>query len=66
MKDMRLYHVVWEIEVSAASPLDAARNALAIQRDPESSATIFDVTEFDNQDADVVRIDVAGMEAGDV
>ena len=40
---MKNYHVVWEIDVSAESPRDAAAQALAIQRDPSSIATVFDV-----------------------
>jgi len=38
------YKVIWEIEIHATSHLDAARKALAIQRDPNSIATVFDVT----------------------
>ena len=33
----------WEIDVDARTPREAARKALAIQRDPESIATVFDV-----------------------
>jgi hypothetical protein len=33
----------WEIDVDARTPKEAARKALAIQRDPESIATVFDV-----------------------
>lgn len=39
------YHVVWEIELNADSPRNAAVKALAIQRDPHSIATAFDVTD---------------------
>jgi hypothetical protein len=40
------YHVTWEIELNADSPRDAAAKALAIQRDdPDSIATVFDVTD---------------------
>lgn len=54
---MKTYHVQWEIEVDADSPKEAAKAALAIQRNPESTATIFDVLEFDT-DGDAVRIDL--------
>lgn len=35
--------VKWEIELDADSPIDAAIKALAIQRNPESIATVFSV-----------------------
>jgi hypothetical protein len=37
------YHVTWEIELIADAPREAAVKALAIQRDPDSIATVFDV-----------------------
>lgn len=37
------YEVVWRIDISAKSPLDAARQALEIHRDPFSTATFFEV-----------------------
>lgn len=37
------YEVRWRIEIEAKTPLEAARKALAIQRDPDSLATVFDV-----------------------
>lgn len=37
------YTVRWEIEIDAETPEEAAREALKIQRDPESTATVFDV-----------------------
>ena len=37
------YKIVWEIDVIASSPEDAAKQALAIQRDPESHALVFHV-----------------------
>jgi len=33
----------WEIDVDPRTPREAARKALAIQRDPESIATVFDI-----------------------
>lgn len=39
----RDYRVTWEMEIPATSPLDAARTALRIHRDPESIATSFEV-----------------------
>lgn len=40
---MPLFRVTWEIDIEADSPEDAAREALRIQRDTESIATVFDV-----------------------
>jgi hypothetical protein len=37
------YVVTWEIELDADSPVEAAKLALAIQRDPNSIATVFKV-----------------------
>jgi hypothetical protein len=42
---MSEYRVAWEIEVDGDTPLAAAQEALNIQRDPESIATSFDVTD---------------------
>lgn len=38
------YRVTWGIDISADTPHAAAAKALAIQRNPESIATVFDVT----------------------
>ena len=40
---MANYRVKWEIDIEADSPEEAAKEALKIQRDPDSVATIFDV-----------------------
>ena len=40
---MTMYRVTWEIDIEAKSAKEAAKQALFIQRDPESTATIFDV-----------------------
>ena len=42
-RQMTEYLVTWRIFVEAASPEDAAREALAVQRNPESEATGFEV-----------------------
>ncbi|MCH7577310.1 MAG: hypothetical protein IH822_05900 [Chloroflexi bacterium] len=44
---MKRYHVTWTIEAYGNSPEDAARAALAIQRDPLSLAVVFDVMPLD-------------------
>jgi len=37
------YTVCWQIEIIASSREEAAKEALAIQRDPSSEALVFDV-----------------------
>ncbi|GAT02504.1 hypothetical protein [Mycolicibacterium fortuitum] len=37
------YRVEWTIDIEAASPEQAARQALVIQRGPDSIATVFEV-----------------------
>ena len=37
------YRVKWQIDLEAANPSDAARQALNIHRDPLSTATTFDI-----------------------
>lgn len=54
------YRVVWTLDVEAESPLAAAREALAIQRDPEGIATVFDV--YDDTGDDGVRVDLVKVE----
>jgi rubrerythrin len=39
------YRVRWEIEIEAGSPREAAGQAFAIHRDPNSIATVFQVVE---------------------
>jgi hypothetical protein len=57
----RQYRVSWEIDIWARSELAAARKALKIQRDRQSTATTFyvmqyhegkDVPEYDNEKKD--------------
>lgn len=51
-KKLREYHVVWEIDISATSPMDAAEQAAKIQRD---SNGVFDVT---NERGQTTRVDL--------
>jgi len=39
------YHVKWEIDIIADSPLEAAKEALNVHRDLNSIASIFTVTD---------------------
>ena len=43
MPKERRYNVIWECEIWATTPRQAAERALAMHRDPESTATVFDV-----------------------
>lgn len=57
----REYTVTWAIEVYADTPEEAAREALRIQRDPESMATVFTVQAF--PDGGSVNIDLEDIDA---
>jgi hypothetical protein len=46
---IKMYKVTWEIDLPAESPREAAEKALAIQRNPESIATIFEVRALDSR-----------------
>lgn len=50
------YHVIWEIDIHADSPQEAAKKALSIHRDPESIATVFDVID---EDFETTRVDLS-------
>ena len=52
----KLYHVVWEIDIYARSPREAAKEAQAIQQDMDSTATVFDVTAENSRKT--IRIDL--------
>lgn len=39
------YRIKWEIDIDAATPEEAAEKARAIQQNPESAATVFEVTD---------------------
>jgi hypothetical protein len=56
---MAEYTVVWKIDIEANSPREAAELALKIQRDKKSTATVFDVAEFEGSDDDYEMIDLS-------
>ena len=58
-----MYRISWEIDIDADTPVEAARKALAVQRDPESIATVFDVTD---ERGKRVRVDLSKQEVADV
>ncbi|MGP3950820.1 hypothetical protein, partial [Streptomyces sp. 7N604] len=51
------YEVTWCIQLSASSPQDAARRALASHRDPGSIACVYEVTRADQLSA-MVQVDL--------
>lgn len=53
----RQYRVNWGIDIYASSPLDAARQARAIQRDPNSTATFFHVE--DDKAGTITHVDLS-------
>ena len=53
------YHVLWEIDLDADSPREAAELALLIMLDSESTATTFDVTD---EDGETTRVDLEDTE----
>lgn len=56
----RTYRVTWEIDVDARTPREAAEQALAIQRDPVSAATVFGVEGEQIDLSEPVRVWSAG------
>jgi len=58
------YLVKWEIDIDADSPHEAAEKALAIQRNPESIATVFEVT-FNTFDQDGYGVHTHKIDLGD-
>jgi hypothetical protein len=55
MSDEKLFHVTWEIDEYAENPVEAARKALGRQRNPDSIATVFDVTD---EAGETTRVDL--------
>jgi spore germination protein YaaH len=54
------YRVIWEIDLDADSPEDAAREAARIQRDPGSFAPYFTVRDKDGVETEVDMEDFGG------
>jgi hypothetical protein len=52
-KKQHEYHILWEIDLSATSPKDAAEQAARYQRDSDG---VFDVT---NERGKTTRVDLA-------
>lgn len=56
---MAMYHVIWEIDLDAETPKEAAEKALAIHRDPVSLATVFNVCD---EDGNLTQVDLSEEE----
>lgn len=54
MKPEKHYLVRWNIDIFATSPEEAAAQALEIQRDPASLATVFEVRELHAKNFEVI------------
>lgn len=54
---MPLYRVEWSIDLEAETPREAAEMAFQIMQKPGTTATVFDVAEFDS-DGEAVRVDL--------
>lgn len=61
MEPYKHYKVTWVIDIWADSPHDAAVIALEIQRDPESDATIFEVTAVETNVTETVDLLLEGV-----
>lgn len=57
---MPTYHLTWEIDLEADSPLEAARLARHYQTKPDTTATVFSVQEHDTTEA--LRIDLTEID----
>jgi hypothetical protein len=58
MKKQKSYLVIWRIDIEADNALDAAKEALAIQRDQFAEATFFEV--IDKKTKKTEEVDVQG------
>ena len=55
------YHLVWEIDIDATSPRDAAQQALALVQEPGTHAVVFDVID---EEGESTRVDLLEDEEG--
>lgn len=56
------FHVVWECDIWAETPEDAARKALEILRDPNSTALFFTVQDEQGEDHSIDLAETAETE----
>ena len=55
---MTSYSVNWQVEIDAESPVEAARQALKIHRDQNSTATVFDIYDEDGNSTHVDLLEI--------
>jgi hypothetical protein len=53
---MAQYRIIWSIDIEADSPEQAAHQARQYQLDPDSTATVFAVTDADTGQEQVVDL----------
>ena len=58
------FYVSWKIDIWAESPTHAAREALKIQRDQSSQATIFNVSSADKSNS-ITTVDLLVVGEGE-
>ena len=63
---MKTYRVKWEIDVEAKTPREAAEWALRIQRDRESTATVFSVDEWMDSKGLVIKPHTVDLQPDEV
>lgn len=59
---MKEYAITWKIELDADSPEEAVTKAMAIHRDPNSVATVFEVAEDGKYIGTFDAMDISGEE----
>ncbi len=59
---MKTYQVEWTVTIDADSEHEAAEQALVMQRDPESIATVFHVRDFNRPSDDYTIVDLDGQD----
>lgn len=60
------YLVIWDIDIDAETPEEAAREARAIQQDPASEATFFSVIDRDTGKEVLIDLLDPELDAGDL
>lgn len=56
------YFVIWEMDIDADTPEEAALKAFNIHRDPASIATVFDVVDTSTGKRDTYDVDPSTLE----
>lgn len=57
--EVKTYIVTWKIDMETDTPEEAAARALICQRDPQSTATVFEVTDKDT--GETVTVDIPAL-----